>query len=108
MLMTVMRAQVAQVLSNVQEWCHRPACCGVFQLGRAPCLLALLLSQVINWLLRLGEGGPTAAGFRDAGFERFERLWTGQQVGCRTGGLKECVSKGSCLALVSMLSGRDT
>jgi hypothetical protein len=40
--------------------------------------------QLINWMLALadgnGAGGAPGQGFKSAGFESFERIWTGQQV----------------------------
>jgi hypothetical protein len=43
-------------------------------------LLLLLLLQVVEWLQLLAERGTESAGFKSTGFERFERVWTGQQV----------------------------
>jgi hypothetical protein len=37
--------------------------------------------QVVEWLQLLAERGTDSAGFKSTGFERFERVWTGQQVG---------------------------
>jgi hypothetical protein len=44
---------------------------------------AALSVQLINWLLALADGNAAGApgqGFKQAGFESFERIWTGQQV----------------------------
>lgn len=45
---------------------------------------AVLVLQLINWILALADGNSAGApgqGFKQAGFESFERIWTGQQVG---------------------------
>jgi hypothetical protein len=39
------------------------------------------LLQVVEWMQLLAERGTESAGFKSTGFERFERVWTGQQVG---------------------------
>lgn len=43
--------------------------------------LFLCWLQVIHWVMGLADGDAQTSGFRPAGFERFERIWTGQQVG---------------------------
>jgi hypothetical protein len=40
----------------------------------------VVLLQVIEWMQLLAERGTESAGFKSTGFERFERVWTGQQV----------------------------
>jgi hypothetical protein len=52
--------------------------------------------QVINWILALVDGnsaGVPGQGFKQAGFESFERLWTGQQV--RVASTVLCTERGS-------------
>jgi hypothetical protein len=38
----------------------------------------------------LAERGTESAGFKSTGFERFERVWTGQQVGGYNHSSTEC------------------
>jgi hypothetical protein len=47
--------------------------------------LWLLPLQVVEWMQLLAERGTDSAGFKSTGFERFERVWTGQQVRCGWG-----------------------
>jgi hypothetical protein len=55
---------------------------------------AALCQQVINWMLTLADGsaaGVPGRGFKSAGFESFERMWTGQQVCINTLPICSCV-----------------
>ncbi|WIA10207.1 hypothetical protein OEZ85_010410 [Tetradesmus obliquus] len=42
--------------------------------------LADAVAQVVEWMQLLAERGTESAGFKSTGFERFERVWTGQQM----------------------------
>lgn len=66
-------------------WPPRSSCCIVLRrcvtLHTGRCLVPV---QLINWMLALADGnasgGAPGQGFKAAGFESFERIWTGQQV----------------------------
>lgn len=68
-------------VARTQQLLHRAyKVCDTAHTGR--CLVPAV--QLINWMLALADGnasgGAPGQGFKAAGFESFERIWTGQQV----------------------------
>jgi hypothetical protein len=70
--------------------------------ARCACVCAVhaRARQAINWLIGLADpaGGGAGRGFKQSGFETFERIWTGQQVwrACVCEPVRRCLPARGC------------